>query len=428
MSENKETFQDFKEEPRKAFGRNVAFQYGLQIAKYLFPFITLPYLTRVLGPDVYAVRAYVLAAMTFMQVLLDYGFTSFGTKAIAECSPNKERVAIETSRIVFLRGALVVVGAVILAAMTPLIPIMAENSAYVAIAYVGICLKATMPDFVFQGLEDMGIITKRFVVSQAIATALTFVLVRGPENLLWVPALESLASFIASVWSWDNVLRVRRIAIVRVGVRELVSAFKQSSVFFLSSVATTAFSALTTLMIGVLIPDPAEVSYWSIAMTAIIAIQSLYSPVTNSLYPHMVKRQDFSLLKKLLIVGMVAVSAGSVALAGFSEIVMWVLGGQQFVAGSYVVAMVSPLLWFSYPAMLLGFPVLAAVGKVRQLTASSIASALFHIAGLFVLVLGGWFTITSVAVLRCLTEAVLLALRVLLVFRYAEESRRSTLG
>lgn len=406
---------------RKALGHNVLFQYGLQIAKYLFPFITLPYLTRVLGPEVYAVRAYILAAMTFMQVLLDYGFNSFGTKAIAECSSDRARIGFETSRIVLLRGALVVVGAVLLAAVTPFVTIMAENPAYVAIAYAGICFKATLPDFVFQGLEDMGIITKRFVVSQTVATVLTFVLVRNPQDLLWVPALEGLASFIAFAWSWDNVLRVRKIAIVRVGAGDLLFGFRQSTVFFLSNAATTVFTALTTLMIGFFISDPAEVSYWSVAMTAITAIQSLYTPITNSLYPHMVKRRDFALLKRLLIVGMAAVSVGSIAFACLSDVVMWILGGEQFVGGSYVVAMVSPVLWFSYPAMLLGFPVLAAVGQVRQLTVSSTVSALFHILGLAFLAFGGWFTIANVAVLRCLTEAVMLGLRVFYVARYFGE-------
>ena len=100
---------------------------------------------------------------------------------------------------------------------------------------------------------------------------------------------------------------------------------------------------------------------------------------------------------------------------------MWILGGEQFVGGSYVVAMVSPVLWFSYPAMLLGFPVLAAVGQVRQLTVSSTVSALFHILGLAFLAFGGWLTIANVAVLRCLTEAVMLGLRVFYVARYFGE-------
>ena len=46
--------------------RSTVAMYLLQIAKYIFPFITLPYLARVLGTDGFAVRTYVLSNMTFV--------------------------------------------------------------------------------------------------------------------------------------------------------------------------------------------------------------------------------------------------------------------------------------------------------------------------------------------------------------------------
>ena len=161
-------------------------------------------------------------------------------------------------------------------------------------------------------------------------------------------------------------------------------------------------------------------------MTAVSAIQSLYSPITNSLYPHMVVRRDFALVKRLLKLGMPAVLVGTVAFAGLSNVIMGLLGGESYLPGAYVIAMVSPVLLFSFPAMLLGFPVLAAVGRVGQLTASSVVSALFHIAGLTVLAAGGWFTVANVAVLRCLTEFVLLASRAAFVRSFIADRRKRT--
>ena len=404
---------------KSRFAHNTVMQYGLQAAKYLFPFITIPYLTRVLGPDVYAIRAYILAAMTFAQVFLDYGFNSYGTRQIARRQDDLAAVGEETSAIALLRIVLCFVGALAVTAVTPFIPIMAQNPAYVAIAYVCVCFKAMLPDFVFQGLEDMGIITYRFVVSQAVATVLIFMMVHGPEDLLWVPTLEALAAFIAFVWSWGNVLRKRGIHLVRPLRDTLSSAFRTSSVFFLSNAATTIFTCLTTLMIGVLVEDAAQIAYWSVAMTSIQAIQALYTPITNSLYPHMCARQDFALAKRLLLIGMPVVLVGTIAFALLSDVVMLVLGGEQYLDGSYIVAMVSPVLLFSFPAMLIGFPVLAAVGQEKQLTTSSVVSSLFHIAGLIALALGGWFTIPAVCILRDCTEAVLLGMRGWFVLKWA---------
>ena len=185
------------------------------MAKYIFPYLTLPYLTRVLEPDAYAVRAYILAAMTFMQVFLDYGFNSYGTKVVAESINDEGLIHRVTSSIALLRIMLAVVGAIALLPVTSSIPIMGANPCYVAIAYLGVCFKAMLPDFIFQGKEDMGIITKRFVVSQAVATFLIFATVRAPSDLLWVPVIEALASFIALAWSWANALTVQGIRLVR---------------------------------------------------------------------------------------------------------------------------------------------------------------------------------------------------------------------
>ncbi|MDF7640329.1 oligosaccharide flippase family protein [Bifidobacterium sp. ESL0784] len=390
---------------------NLISQYGLQIAKYIFPFVTLPYLTRVLGPDHYAVRAYIMSVMSFMQVFLDYGFSLSGTKTVAENEHNLPKLRENISCVMILRILLYIVGAAIIIGLTCFLPIMRENPLYTAIAYISICFKAGLPDFVFQGLEDMGIITQRFVGSQTIAMILTFVLIHKPSDLILVPTIEAIASFIAFIWSWDNVVRVRKIYFTKVSKTALWQAFKDSSIFFLSYAATTALSTATTIMIGIYIPNRAEISYWSLAITIIGAIQSLYEPITNILYPHIVKSHDIKLFKKLLGLGMIVVVIGTVLFAACAKIIMLLLGGSKYLAGSSVMVSLAPMLLFSYPAMMIGFPLLGAVGRIKLLTLSSVVTSAFHIIGLFVLGFSGFFNITTLAILRCCTEGVLFITR-----------------
>ncbi len=395
----------------------MTYQYGLQIAKYLFPFVTLPYLTRVLGPDDYAVRAYVLSAMTFFQVVVDYGFTYRGTREVAIHSEDRLAVRVETTSIVVLRVLMSIVGLCALVVLAWFIPLLWRNLLYVVIAYIGVVGKAMLPDFIFQGYQDMGILTKRFVVTQMIATILIFVLVRGPEDLLWVPVSETLASTVALAWSWFEVMRRRHITFIRVSWATLGAIFRSSSVYFFSQVSTVLFSALTTLLIGVVIHDSADVSYWALAMTAVSAIQALYNPVANSLYPYIAASRDFSRLRQFLYAGTAAAGAGAVLFGLFAGPIIHLLGGADYQDGAYVLRIVAPLLLFSYPAIILGFPVLGATGHVTELTWTSTISALFHVAGLLVLWGSGHFTLVSVAILRCATELVMLVLRAVLARR-----------
>mgnify|MGYP002510302069 CR=1 FL=1 len=405
---------------RSKLWKNTFFQYVLQAAKYLFPFVTVAYLTRALGTDAYAVRAYVMAAMTFMLMFLEFGFTNYGTKTIAEAASLDDERS-ETSAITYCRLMLCGVGAIALVPITLMLPIMAANPIYVAIAFVGTCFKALLPDYVFRGEEDMGIITYRYVVSQAIVVALIFVLVKSPDDLLIVAALEALGSLVALVWSWENVIRKRGISFMRVGFARLKAVMGESAIFFISTMATGILSSITMLFIGYCIQDAAQISYWSVAMTAVVAVQALYSPIANSLYPHMVKRRDFAILKRLLLIGMPVVIIGTVAFACLGDVVMLVLGGEEFVPGGYVIPMVAPILLFSFPAVMLGFPVLGAVGRIKKLTTSSVTASLFQICGLFLLALTGLFTLQTVAALRCSCEAVLMLTRIYFVWRFWRE-------
>lgn len=402
---------------RGRLARNALHQYVLQFAKYLFPFITIPYLTRVLGPEVYAVRAYVLATMSMVQVFLDYGFLSYGTKLVAEKRSDTRSVENASSAITYLRVVLCLCGIPIVVALCVSIPILADNGACVALAYVAVCCKATLPDYLFQGMEEMGIITRRFVGSQAVAVVLTFMFVRTPDDLVLVLLFEAIAAFVALAWSWGNVLVRRGLRFRVVSHSYAWATFKASSVFFVSSAAGALYTSLTTVLIGILVSDVAQISYWSISVSIISALQALFNPVANSLYPYMCANRDFDMAKRLLVIGIPLVAIVTVLLAVFSDFVMRVVGGAGYDEGASVLVMLSPVLLLSYPVILLGFPILAAFDEVEQLTLSTTVAAAFHIVGLGVLAVSGSFAIPAVAVLRCCTEGVLLGMRALLVRR-----------
>lgn len=408
--------------------RNIFYQYLLQMATYLFPFITLPYLTRVLGPDAYAVRSYAISVMGIVTTFVSYGFNNYGTREVARHRGDRDYICRLTTMICLMRLGLAAAGAIIVVSITPFIPLMAANPSYMLVAYFGACLTAMLPDFVFQGLEDMSVLTTRYVVSRLVSIVLIYGFIHGPEDIILVAVFEAVASLVAFAWSWADVVRVRGIhlGLGMATVRLFIKCFKSSTVFFISQASTTIFSGLTTVMIGVYIADAAKVSYWSLAMTAVQAVQALYNPIVNSLYPHVVVSHDLKPTKRLLMIGMPLVILGCFAFWLLSDYVMLVLGGESYIGGSGVVRLVTPVLLFSFPAVMLGFPVLAAVGRERWLTASSLVSAAFHVVGLIILAIFGRFTIPAVAILRSCTELVLMLTRVYFVAKWRRGCLQST--
>lgn len=54
--------------------QNLLALYGVQFANYLLPLITLPYLTRVLGPESWGSLVVVQSFAQYLSLLVEYGF------------------------------------------------------------------------------------------------------------------------------------------------------------------------------------------------------------------------------------------------------------------------------------------------------------------------------------------------------------------
>lgn len=392
------------------FYLNIVWQYILQAVKYLFPLLTLPYLTRVLEPEGYAIYAYIISFMSFVQTFIDFGFNLSGTKDVAKASDQNELSEIlgSVTQARLLLSVLAGIACLLLGAGIPLIR---DNALYAILAYVAVCGRALAPDFLFQGKERMSPITLRYFLSKGLSTVLTFVVVREPGDLIWVPVLDIIASTIALLWSLASAKRLFGAKLQLVPYARVVKDLRTSAYYCLSNMSSIVFSGFTTLLIGIVIVDQEQISYWSLAFTAISAVQSLYNPIINSLYPHMVSQGDYRFAKQLALISIPFVTGGTLLFVALSDWIVMLLGGELYLPGAYVLRLLSPVLLFSFYGMLFGWPVLGSLGKVKELTTTTVLSALTNIVLLLLLSIAGHASIGSFAIVRSFTELLMCVLR-----------------
>ena len=104
-----------------------------------------------------------------------------------------------------------------------------------------------------------------------------------------------------------------------------------------------------------------------------------------------------------------------------AEPVILLIGGENYSDTYHLFRMMIPILFFSFPAQLYGWPTLGAIGRVKETTTSTIIAAIAQVVGLFILILFNSFTLTSLAILRSVTEIVLLLVRMYFTYKNRAE-------
>ena len=177
--------------------RNTTMLYVMNSVKMILPLFTLPYLTRVLSVDCYGVVAYVKSCITYMQLTVDFGFLLSSTKEIVKARNDPTRIGQVVGDTLAAKMLLSAAALAVLLGMTAAIPLLRTNMAYTLLSFAVVFLSSFLVDFLFRGLEQMQVITLRFVVMKLISTVLTFVFVHGDEDILWIPVLDVLGSLAA---------------------------------------------------------------------------------------------------------------------------------------------------------------------------------------------------------------------------------------
>ena len=76
----------------KVLFSNTIFLYILTFSSQFFSFLTVPYLTRVLGPSVYGKVGIAVAYMAYVQIILDFGFILSATQKVVENREDKDKL------------------------------------------------------------------------------------------------------------------------------------------------------------------------------------------------------------------------------------------------------------------------------------------------------------------------------------------------
>lgn len=176
---------------RDSLRANVLFGYGLQIANYLIPLITLPYLIRVLGLEAYGQIAYAYAAMMFAVIFLDAGIDTLAMRKLSTTDDAKS-ISLHFAAVTWLKVSICLVLAMALWIATAWL-----DTTLATLLWGNTLLllgTVTFPVWLFRGLEKMRYATLSGIGGRLLCASAMLLLVNQPDDLLIAALLQAAAT------------------------------------------------------------------------------------------------------------------------------------------------------------------------------------------------------------------------------------------
>lgn len=394
---------------------NTIMLYLLTFSDYLIGFLVVPIETRALGKEIYGILCTATAMMVYFQLVIDFGFILSATEDVSRFREDKSKLSSILTSVTVLKLILSVASAVVLLTLCLFfVPQWKPYTLFYSLFLVSTVVSRLIPDFMYRGLEKMSAITVRACAVKAFFGLMIWLFLKKPEDLLIIPIFNIIGNGISLLIVYLHLSRKLGIHFGKFDGTEFKRSFRRSLFFFFSRIASAVYSAGNTLILSVMNGDTglyggAE----KIATTA----KSAMSPISDSLYPYMVKNRDFKLVKKVLTIAMPVIFAGCAVVFIFAEpLCVWFMG-DDFVGVGNVLRTLIPAIFVILPSYILGFPTLSAMGLSKHANYSVIFGSALHIAGLVALYFTGNMNIFTLGCMVSVTETAIMLYRLVVVLK-----------
>jgi PST family polysaccharide transporter len=362
--------------------KNFFFLFIIQFSNYVLPFLVIPLLTRTLGVEGFGKYVFYIGIANFLLVFIRFGFEFSATRQISIHSEDKNKVGEIVSAVIQIKVLLLLLTIflyyIVISFLKP-----DEQAQYLLLGGVLLLVGQTLlPVWYFQGMQQMKFVTLYTVITKITYVALLFLLIRNKDDYGIGVVVYGGAFFVAGLISILHVIKQVTVSFV-LNLSLIKSVFLEALPFFTSRIFVTAYTSSMVPLLG-FIGGPAQVAIYSASEKLYLAAQSAMYPLANALYPHMAKDRDMQLFKRLFLLAMVVVVfGGSIGYFAAPYLILF-LFGNDFIQSTEIFNLHIVALVFVFPSLLLGYPLLAALGFSKEANLSVIIGAVvFFIIALF---------------------------------------------
>ncbi|EJG0632081.1 TPA: oligosaccharide flippase family protein [Vibrio parahaemolyticus] len=395
--------------------RNASSLYLVKFSGYLIPIITLPYLTRVLGPEYFGYSALAIAISHYFVIFSNYGFDLTATARIAKINGRKKQISNVFWHVIIIKMAIFLFGLAIILFVIFILPLDEVLKRCLLPAYFLVLGTVIFPQWLFQGMQRLSNVSILSTVIRLLSVPIILLVVKSQSDVykyLWV---NSTTNIVIGLLSLFMVYKLKWVSIVRIKYSYLKGLIFNGWHVFVSILATTLYTSSVTVILGIFV-GPASVGVFASANKLTQMAQSIYQPLSAAIYPKIVstlslgKESVFPLVKKLILFQIVSGGSIFIIFFFFSENIISIVFGSEYSASVEVLEIIAITPLLIGLSNILGVQLLLPLGFRRQFSQVIVVSGMV---GLMASIVGAvYFAEIGAAIAVTTTELLVLLLMV----------------
>lgn len=273
----------------------------LEIFILLAPFITYPYLVRILGLDIYGWVITAQITASYFTLLIDFGFKRISAKHIALNIGERDKLSEIVCSIFILRLTLWIISLLIFIALLILIPSYRQHTQLFIFSFFTTLSSVLFLDFYFQGIENMKFITISNLIVRGVFIILTFIIIKDKSDYIYVPLITSIGYVIGGLLSIFIGFHQGKLRLILPSLAILKSHLKEGSIIFFSDIVIAIKDKLNYNVMGAVL-GMSDVVIYDIGSKISNLLQKPSSILASVLYPRIVKTKSKSLINKTILI------------------------------------------------------------------------------------------------------------------------------
>ncbi|QWS03629.1 flippase [Limosilactobacillus reuteri] len=372
--------------------KNYLYNVVYQILVLLVPLITVPYISRVLGPELVGINSYTNSWMTFFILVGQMGIALYGNREVAYHRENpieRSKIfwGIELLQVITITCALIAyLGAVILFSTT--------FKKYFLLQSFWIIAAGVDVSWYFMGVENFQRIVFRNILVKLASVALIFLVVKGNNDLGKYIALLGLSNLVGNLTLWPYLKD--EIKWVPIRTWHPFRHFYPALLLFVPTITTQVYLVVNRLMLGRMSTQSqlGQFQYTDQIIKVILAVvtasgQVMLPHIANKFSKGDVKGIRDSLYNSFDFITAIAIPMMFGIMAIAKQFAPWFLG-KQFNDAGILMMIEAPVILFIGWSNVTGTQYLMPINRTKEYTVSVTVGAVINvIANLFLIALWG---------------------------------------